>query len=68
MRDYDDYKLDSGQEDKIFGECAQCGEIIYRGEEYIRLGYNGEYLHSDGECYEEYAEDFLKPRFKVAGE
>lgn len=65
MRDYDDYKLDSGQEDKVFSECDYCGGPIYVGEEYLKLQ-NGDYLHTD--CFERYVEQLCNPKLKVAGE
>jgi hypothetical protein len=65
-KQYDDWKLADGKEENIFGECEYCGEVIYVGEDYLHLRYNGAYIHTDGECYDYYIENFFSPIVKTA--
>lgn len=67
-RDYDDWKLDDNTDgEKIFCNCYECSGEIYEGEDYIELN-NGVKLHTEGECFERYTEDYFNPKNRVAGE
>lgn len=67
MPDYDDWKLDSGNEgEKVFCYCDECNEPIYTGEDYIKLGFDGAKLHSEGECFEYYIERLVEPKVEEA--
>lgn len=64
---YDDWKLSSGQVEKVFTHCTECGEDIYIGEHYIKLD-NGDVLHTEGECFERYVNSYFSPKYRVAGD
>jgi hypothetical protein len=66
MRDYDEWKLASGQEEKVFCYCDECNEPIYVGDNYIRLGFDGACLCSETNCFEYYVEKLIEPKYKEA--
>jgi|GraSoiStandDraft_51_1057287.scaffolds.fasta_scaffold142036_4 hypothetical protein len=68
MRDYDDWKLSSGNEGKVFCHCDECSEPIYVGEEYMELETRKSTirLHTEGNCYENFVEDYFEVKFKEA--
>lgn len=70
MSNYDNWKLSNGLEgkEKPFCRCDECNELIYVGEEYIKLAIDGAKLHTEGSCFEYYVEKLLEPNVKVAGE
>jgi hypothetical protein len=65
IKDYDRWKLASGQDDeKVFCECEQCGGEIYEGEEYLEV----DDCNIHHECFDDFAWKLLQPRFRTAGE
>lgn len=68
MNNYDKWKLDTPDNHlKTFCNCDYCGQDIYIGEEYIEFN-NGDRVHIESNCFEEYINEELNPKVKVAGE
>jgi hypothetical protein len=67
VSNYDNWKLDTpDNHEKVFCYCDECNEPIYVGEDYIKLGYDGAKLHTEGECFEYYVERLVEPEVKEA--
>jgi hypothetical protein len=67
MRDYDDWKLSSGQDnEKVWCACDHCFGEIYVGEEYYHIEMFGDNVHED--CVVGYLLSSVDRTTKIAGE
>lgn len=65
MRDYDDWKLDSGQDGEVVvGSCDGCDGEIYEGEDIFHIKSNDDIVHIS--CLGEYAKAALDAVYDIA--